>query len=334
MTCSNCPTSALTGQRSRTCGTLSATFSPIRRLSSTVRSDSDFAEVDHLRAHGLLAGEGQQLPHQARRPVGILLDLHDVLERRIGRLVRVQQEVGRHHDGAEQIVEVVGDIAGKPPDGLHLLLLVDLVLERALLRGLERVDDRGLAVALASLLDRCDEEAREALAGAVERGIDRGDLALPVRRLADRGFERSAIALRHHRQDRAVALGPKRRMEQPRKSRIRIRDAALPVDGGDRHRRVLEEAHEAHLGGALGVGAVVAGAVEHERARGAGRTVGAEGDLVEEPRRHGAAAAGLEVDVEDRGLHVARHRRHRGQQHRAFAGHDVVELQAARADLR
>ena len=117
------------------------------------------AEIEHLRAHGLLARECQQLPHQARRPVGILLDLHDVLERRIGRLVGVEQEIGRHHDGAEQVVEVVRDRAGEPADRLHLLLLVDLVLERALLRGLERIDDGGFLVALVGLLDRRHEEA-------------------------------------------------------------------------------------------------------------------------------------------------------------------------------
>ena len=120
--------------------------------------------------------------------------------------MRVQQEVGRHHDGAEQIVEVVRDVAGEPADRLHLLLLVDLVLQRALLRGLERVDDRGLLFALPLLLDRGDEEAREALARARERGVDRRDLALPVRRLADRGFERAAVALGDDGEDRSACV--------------------------------------------------------------------------------------------------------------------------------
>ena len=122
-------------------------------------------------------------------------------------------------------------------------------------------------------------------------------------------------------------------MEQACESRIGIRDPALLVDGRDRHRRVLEEAHEAHFGGALRIDAVVAGAIENERARGPGRAVGAEGDLVEEPDRQRAAAASLEVDVENLGLDVARHGRKRGEQRRAFAGHDVVELEAAGADL-
>ena len=94
---------------------------------------------------------------------------------------------------------------------------------------------------------------------------------------------------------------------------------------------VFWKKHEAHFGGALRIDAAVAGAVEHQRARGAGRAVGAERDLAEQPRR--APAAGLEVDVEDLGLHLARHRRQRGQQRRALAGHDVVELEPAGADL-
>ena len=57
------------------------------------------AEIEHLRAQRLAAREGEQLPHQRRGAGRVLLDLHDVLERRIGRLVRVQQEVVRHHDG-------------------------------------------------------------------------------------------------------------------------------------------------------------------------------------------------------------------------------------------
>ena len=120
------------------------------------------AEIEHLRAQRLLARECQQMPHQARRPVGVLLDLHDVLERRIGRLVRIEQEIGRHHDGGQHVVEIVRDAAGKLADQFHLLLLGKLVLQRALRRGLQRIDDGRFLVALV-LLDRGDVEAAEAL---------------------------------------------------------------------------------------------------------------------------------------------------------------------------
>ena len=153
-----------------------------------------FAEIEHLRAQRLLARERQQLPHQAGSPVGVLLDLHDVLERRIGRAVRVQQEIGRHHDGAEQIVEIVRDAAGEAADRLHLLLLRELVLQRALLGGVERVDDRGFLIALL-FLDRGDKEAGGAIAGAVEGGIDRRDLPLPAAAWRNAVSSSGAVAL-------------------------------------------------------------------------------------------------------------------------------------------
>ncbi len=103
---------------------------------------------------------------------------------------------------------------------------------------------------------------------------------------------------------------------------------------GDRHRGILEEPHEADFGRALRIDAAVAGAVENEGARWSGRAVRAERDLVEQPGRNGAAGAGLEVDIEDLGLHVARHGSERGEERRALAREDIVELETAGADLR
>ena len=105
------------------------------------------------------------------------------------------------------------------------------------------------------------------------------------------------------------------------------------VHGRNRHRGVIEEAHEAHFGGALRIGTLVARAADHQRARRAGHAVGPERQLVIEPHRHGLAAAHAQVDVEHLGFDFAGHRHDRGQQRRAVAGHDVGQLQAARADL-
>ena len=44
----------------------------------------------------------------------------------------LQQHLGVAADDGEQVVEVVGDAAGEPADGLHLLRLAELLLE---LRG-------------------------------------------------------------------------------------------------------------------------------------------------------------------------------------------------------
>ena len=245
------------------------------------------AEVEHLRAQRLAAREGEQLAHQARRPVGVLLDLHDVLERRIGRPMRIEQEVGRHHDGGEHVVEIVRDPAGELAHRLHLLRLGELRLERPLLGHLHRIDDRHLAVALA-LLDRRHVEARRAAAGAGERRIDRGDVALPVGRLGDRALEPAAVALGNGGEDRATLGGNRialeHALEQPGERRVGARDPPGLVDRRDRHRRIVEEAHEPHFGGAQRVGGLLARPVEHERARSSGDAVGREGDLVVEAR--------------------------------------------------
>ena len=225
------------------------------------------AEIEHLRPQGLPAREREQLPHQRGGARRVLLDLHDVLERRVGRLVRVQQEVVRHHDGRQHVVEVVRDAAGELADHVHLLRLVDLVLQRAPLGGLEHVDDRGLGLALV-LLHRRDEELAPALPCAFQHHLDRRDVALPFGGLVDRRDQKFAVARIDGAEDRfgagAVADQPLRQLGV---ARIGADHAAAAIDGRDRHRRVIEEAHEAHFGGALGIGALVAGAADHQRPR-------------------------------------------------------------------
>ena len=211
------------------------------------------AEMQHLRAQRLASRERQQLAHQSRRARRVLLDLHDVLERRVGRLVRVQQEVVGHHDGREHVVEVVGDAAGELADHVHLLRLVDLVLQRAPLGGLQHVDDRGFGLALV-LLHRGDEELAPALPRAFQQRLDRGDVALPFGGLGDRGNQQPAVAVRHGGEDRLVdGAGGRQALRQLGEARIAAHHGAGAVDGGDRHRRVVEKPHEAHFGGTLRV---------------------------------------------------------------------------------
>ena len=81
------------------------------------------AERQHLRPQRLPAREGEQLPHQAGGAVGVLLDVHDVLEGRVARPVVGEQEVGEADDRRQHIVEVVRDAAGELADRLHLLAL-------------------------------------------------------------------------------------------------------------------------------------------------------------------------------------------------------------------
>ena len=96
---------------------------------------------------------------------------------------------------------------------------------------------------------------------------------------------------------------------------------------------MIEEAHEAHFGGALRIGTIVTRAADHQRARCAGRAVRPECQLVIETHRHRLAAAHSKIDVEHLGFDFARYRRNRCQQCRAVAGYDVGQLQTARPDL-
>ena len=125
------------------------------------------AELKHLRAQGLLAREGKQLTHEPGGAVRVLLDVHDVLEGRVGRPVVHQQEVGEADDRRQHVVEVMGDAAGELTDRLHLLALGDLHLERALLRGVDGIGDRRLAARSppprwgSDRCGRCDRRARQ-----------------------------------------------------------------------------------------------------------------------------------------------------------------------------
>ena len=239
----------------------------------------------------------------------------------------------RHHDGGKHVVEVVRDAAGELADHFHLLRLVDLVLQRTPLGGLEQIDDRGLGVAFV-LLDRGDEELPPALLAAVEHHLDGRNIALPFRGLVDRGDHQMAVALAHRAEDRLAGRAVRvQALRELGVAGVGAHHRAAAIDGRDRHRGMIEEAHEAHFGGALRIGALVARAADHQRARGAGHAVCAEGELVVEPHRHGLAAARPKIDVEHFGFDFTGHRWNRGQQRRAVAGHDVGELQPARTDL-
>ena len=157
---------------------------------------------------------------------------------------------------------------------------------------------------------------------------------LPPRGLGDGGLERRPIALGNHGADRAGAtVAVEHVVEQPHEQRIGAHDAAVAINSRDRHRRIVEKAHEADFRRALRIGALVAGAIEHERARSAGGTVGAEGDLVEQANRQRTTAAGPQIEVEHLGLDLARRGAQRRQQRRTVAGNDIGKLESAGADL-
>ena len=211
------------------------------------------AELQGLRPQRLPAREGEQLPHQARRAIGVLLDLHDVLEGRIGRPVIGEQQIGIADDRGQHIVEVMRDAAGELADRLHLLALREILLQRALLGGVEREDRRARALVAARIGGRDEEARRTRRARALERGVDRGDVALALRGGGDRVAQGGAVALGDEAKIDGPSLagaGLQRRRREPREGGVGAQHRARGVDRGDRHRRRIEEAREAHFGGA------------------------------------------------------------------------------------
>src|SRR5579872_4617219 len=292
-----------------------------------------FAKIENLRAQRLLARKRHKMPHQAGRAIGALPDLHDVLERWIGRLVRVEQKIGREQDQIEHVVEIVRHAAGELADRVHFLLLDQPALELALLGRLQRIDDGRLLIAFL-LADGGDVKARGSLALAGQCGVDRSDVPPTLSRLDDRSLERRPVALSDDGTDRSAAgVAADHALEQPGKQRIGPYDAAVAVDCGDRHRRVMEKSHEADFGGSLQFAAVITGTIEHHGARGTWQTVRTKRQSVKEANRQRPAGAGFQIKVNDLGLHLAGRSAQRCQQRSAIARDEVSKLEAARADL-
>ena len=162
----------------------------------------DVVELQRLRSKRLAARERQQLPHQTRRPVGVLLDLHDVLKRRIGRAMVGEQEVGIADDGGQHVVEVMRDAARELADRLHLLALREVLLQRALLGRVERENDRVRSFVAGRIGGRDEEARRTGGARALERHVERRNVAPALNGRVDRGAHRRVIALGDDGEDR------------------------------------------------------------------------------------------------------------------------------------
>ena len=155
----------------------------------------------------------------------------------------------------------------------------------------------------------------------------------PAAALAIAAFSAGAVALGDAGQDRAV-VALEQTFEGRGETRIAAGDAADLVDGGDRHRRVLEEAHEAHFRRARGSAPSSRARLSTSVREAPGLAVSAEGHLVEQAHRQRLAGAGLEIEVEHLGFDLAGRGGERGEQRCALAGDDVGELERAGADFR
>jgi hypothetical protein len=145
-----------------------------------------------------------------------------------------QQEVGEANDCRQHVIEIVRDAAGELADGLHLLALGNLHLERALLGGVDGVGDRRLTFALRPLNGAQIDAAAPVLV-ALKGDVDRLDQALAgdgcIERLAQ-GLGAIGVgeAWKRHLARRHAIDGA---AEQPHEGCVGGADDALAVDGGD-----------------------------------------------------------------------------------------------------
>ena len=105
----------------------------------------NIGDVENSRLQRLLSRKGQQLPHEIGGAVRILLDLHDVREGRVARRRAQQQQIAKPDHRGQQVVEIVGDAAGKLPNGLHLLRLRELDFEVLLLGDVDEMEGKPLS---------------------------------------------------------------------------------------------------------------------------------------------------------------------------------------------
>ena len=248
-----------------------------------------------------------------------------------------EQKIGIADDRGQHVVEVMRDAAGELADGLHLLALREVLLQGALLGGVEREDGRACAF-VGARIGRRDEEPRRALRPrALERDVEGRDLTFALGGRLDRFAQRGMIALGdkvENRQPSRGAVASGRGLGEAGKGGVGTQHCACGVHRGDRHRGRIENAGEAHLGRAQVFALDLAGgAIDHQRAGGARRPVAGKGDLVQDARREQPALAGLQVDVELLRRHFARRAGHHGEHRSAVSGDDVVDLEPADAEL-
>ena len=214
----------------------------------------------HLGPHGLLAREGQQLAHQIGRPVGVLLDLHDVGKRLVAGAVAHQQQVAEADDGGQQIVEIVGHAASQLAHRLHLLGLDELALQALLLGGVDQIQHHRRR---AGMVDPAEIDLAHPFRLGVEAHVHR-----PLRRLArhrrgDVLHQRLAVVGHHQIGHRLAGAGVAVGREGD-EGFVEVDQPAIGVHGGDAHGRVVEQGVDQRCLGALGMALAVQRHVAHQ----------------------------------------------------------------------
>ena len=139
------------------------------------------AQVDHPGVGALPAGKGEQPAHQGGGPIGGGADAVQ-LAAHLGLAAQPEgEQLGRPHDGGEQVVELVGDAARQPADRLHLLGVQQLLLEALALAHVGHQPQRADVVALLVVQRVGGDQGPDRTAAAVAKAqrVDVGE-PLPV----------------------------------------------------------------------------------------------------------------------------------------------------------
>jgi len=118
-----------------------------------------------------------------------------------------EQQIGIANDRSEYVVEVVRHASGELSDGLHFMALREVLLQGALLGGVEREDGRARAFVGARIGGPRREPGRARRAGSFQRDVERRDLALAPGPRPRSMRARRMIALRHDVENRKPSLG-------------------------------------------------------------------------------------------------------------------------------
>ena len=106
------------------------------------RAPDHVVQVDRRALGRSLAGEGEEVAHDAPRPLGLLLDHFEVPAIALPQLLLLEQELREARDRGERVVELVGDARNQLSDRGEFLALDQLGLHRLLVRHvLDEHDD-------------------------------------------------------------------------------------------------------------------------------------------------------------------------------------------------
>ena len=119
--------STFTGFRFTSWTTSSVTDSPTRRRKRWERSANTSDKSNTASCRVCCLENARSWRDEARGPVGVLVDLHDIREGLVARVMAQKQQIAETGHRRQEVVEVVRHAACQLADRLHLLRLQNLL---------------------------------------------------------------------------------------------------------------------------------------------------------------------------------------------------------------